>query len=110
MRAVASGTRAWLLQRLTAVYMLVFLVVSLGRFVLDRPASHEAWRNWIGAGGMRVATVLFLVGLVLHAWVGLRDVTMDYVHPLALRIALLALVGAGLAALAAWMLLVLAAL
>ncbi|RPI48974.1 MAG: succinate dehydrogenase, hydrophobic membrane anchor protein [Betaproteobacteria bacterium] len=110
MRAVASGTRAWLLQRLTAVYMLVFLVLTLGRCAVDPPASHEAWRNWIGTGGMRVATVLFFVGLVLHAWVGLRDVAMDYVHPLALRVALLALVGAGLAAFAAWMILVLAGL
>lgn len=110
MRAMVSGTRAWLLQRLTAVYMLVFLVFTLGRFALDPPASHEAWRNWIGAGGMRVATVLFLVGLVLHAWVGLRDVAMDYVKTPAFRVVLLALVGTGLAALAVGMLLVLAAL
>ena len=110
MRAVASGTRAWLLQRLTAVYMLVFLVFTLGRFALDPPASHEAWRSWIGSGGMRVATVLFFVGLVLHAWVGLRDVAMDYVKTPAFRVVLLALVGTGLAGFAAWMIFVLAVL
>jgi succinate dehydrogenase / fumarate reductase membrane anchor subunit len=110
MKAVASGTRAWLLQRLTAVYMLVFLVFTLARCAVDPPGSYEVWRNWIGTVGMRVATALFFVGLVLHAWVGLRDIAMDYVHVPALRIAALALVSAGLAAFAAWMIFVLAAL
>ncbi len=94
MKAIASGARAWLAQRLTAAYMLVFLVFALVRFAADAPSSYDAWRNWVGAGGMRVAIALFVAALLLHAWVGLRDVAMDYVHPLALRIALLALVGA----------------
>jgi succinate dehydrogenase / fumarate reductase membrane anchor subunit len=107
---VASGARAWLLQRLTAVYMLLFLVIVLTRFAADAPSSYEAWRSWIGAAGMRIATLLFVAAVLLHAWVGLRDVAMDYVHPPALRIGVLALVGAGLAAAGAWMALVLVAL
>ena len=110
MKAVASGTRAWLLQRLTAVYMLGFLVYTFGRFAIDPPASHEAWRSWIGGDAMRVATALFCVGLALHAWVGLRDVAMDYVRSLALRVTVLGFVGAGLVAFTAWMAFVLAAL
>ncbi|MFO1363567.1 MAG: succinate dehydrogenase, hydrophobic membrane anchor protein [Burkholderiales bacterium] len=110
MRAVTSGTRAWLLQRLTAVYMLLFLVVVLARFAADAPSSYEAWRSWIGAGGMRLAVLLFTAALLLHAWVGLRDVAMDYLHPPALRIGVLALVGAGLAAAGAWVALAVVAL
>jgi succinate dehydrogenase / fumarate reductase membrane anchor subunit len=110
MRSLASSSRAWLLQRLTAVYMLAFLVLALGRFAFDPPASHEAWRVWVGADGMRIAIALFILGLVLHAWIGLRDVAMDYVRPLAVRIAVLAVVGIGLAAFSAWMFVVLAAL
>jgi succinate dehydrogenase / fumarate reductase membrane anchor subunit len=107
---VASGARAWLLQRLTAVYMLLFLVLVLARFAADAPSSYEAWRNWIGAAGMRIAILLFVAAVLLHAWVGLRDVAMDYVHPPALRIGVLALIGAGLAAAGAWMALILVAL
>lgn len=110
MRAVASGARAWLLQRLTAVYMLLFLVLVLARFAADAPSTYEAWRNWVAAAGMRVAILLFVAAVLLHAWVGLRDVAMDYVHPPALRIGVLALVSAGLAAAGAWMALVLVAL
>jgi succinate dehydrogenase / fumarate reductase membrane anchor subunit len=107
---VASGARAWLLQRLTAVYMLLFLVIVLARFAADAPSSYEAWRSWIGAAGMRIATLLFVAAVLLHAWVGLRDVAMDYVHPPALRIGVLALVAAGLAAAGAWMALILVVL
>ena len=110
MRAVASGARAWLLQRLTAVYMLLFLVLVLAQFAADGPSSYEAWRNWVGAAGMRIAILLFVAAMLLHAWVGLRDVAMDYVHPPALRIGVLALVGTGLAAAGAWMAIVLVAL
>lgn len=110
MRAIASGARAWLLQRLSAAYMLAFLVFALIRFAAERPSSYEAWRSWVGAAGMRVACALFVAALLLHAWVGLRDVAMDYVHPPAARVAVLALVGAGLAAAGAWMALVLAAI
>jgi succinate dehydrogenase / fumarate reductase membrane anchor subunit len=90
--------------------MLLFLVIVLARFAADTPSSYEAWRNWIGAAGMRIAILLFVAAVLLHAWVGLRDVAMDYVHPPALRIGVLALVGAGLAAAGAWMALVLVAL
>lgn len=110
MKAVASGTRAWLLQRLTAVYMLGFVAFTLGSFAVDPPASYEAWRSWIGGDAMRIATALFCVGLALHAWVGLRDVAMDYVRPLALRVTVLGFVGAGLVAFTAWMAFVLAVL
>jgi succinate dehydrogenase / fumarate reductase, membrane anchor subunit len=109
-KAVASGVRAWLLQRFTAVYMLVFLAFALACFVVDPPSSFEAWRRWVGADTMRIAIVVFFAALLLHAWVGLRDVVMDYVHPLAIRISVLALVAAGLAALAVWVVLVLIAL
>jgi succinate dehydrogenase / fumarate reductase membrane anchor subunit len=46
--------------------------------------------------------VLFVAALLTHAWVGLRDVTLDYVAPLAARIASLSLVALALLAVAAW--------
>lgn len=49
-----------------------------------------------------IATLVFFGALLLHAWVGIRDVVMDYVHTLALRVFALALLGFGLLAMAAW--------
>lgn len=104
MKKALSGLRAWLVQRVTAVYMLLFLVAALLRFALDRPHSYEAWHGWLAAPFMLFGTALFFIALLLHAWVGLRDVMMDYVRPLPLRVALLAALAFVLAALGLWVL------
>jgi succinate dehydrogenase / fumarate reductase membrane anchor subunit len=51
---------------------------------------------------MRVATLLFAVSLAWHAWVGVRDIFMDYVKPDGLRLALHVLVALVLAAYLGW--------
>lgn len=107
MKALASGLRAWMVQRITALYMLLFVVLALGRLAYDAPHSYEAWRGWIASGTMRLATLVFFAALLLHAWVGLRDVVMDYVRPVPARLLALTLAAIGLAATGAWVLRVL---
>lgn len=98
MKAIASAFPAWLVQRLCALYMLLFLIYALVRWNLARPAGYEAWKGWVLAGSIRLPLMLFVVALLLHAWVGLRDVVFDYVHPLPLRVTVLALIALGLLA------------
>ncbi|AMM24489.1 hypothetical protein AX767_09090 [Variovorax sp. PAMC 28711] len=86
----------WLIQRLSAVFMLVFIGFVLAHFLVDPPGSYQAWRSWVGYPGVSVATFVFFAALLTHAWVGLRDVTLDYVKPLAARVAVLALIALGL--------------
>lgn len=104
MTKTLSGLRAWLVQRFTAVYMLGFTLFLLFHFAVDAPHSYGAWRDWILDMPVRVATALFFVALLLHAWMGLRDVVLDYVKPLAPRVDVLALLVFGLAGLGLWML------
>ena len=102
MRRAISGLRAWTLQRLTAIFMLVFCVFVLLRFTFERPHSFGEWHAWIASPLMSLAMALFFVALALHTWVGLRDVIMDYVHSLALRICLFFLLGIEVAAVVLW--------
>lgn len=102
MRKTLTGLRAWLVQRVSAVYMLFFILFLLFHFLLDPPHSYLAWHGWMRNPGVGIATLVFFTALLLHTWVGIRDVLMDYVHPLALRVSALALLGLGLIALAAW--------
>ncbi len=102
MKSAISGLRAWLVQRFTAVFLLLFILFILGRLIFDRPQTYDAWRNWFTSGGMRIAFLVFFASLLLHAWVGLRDVTLDYVKPFAARTMLLALLALALAVLGAW--------
>jgi succinate dehydrogenase / fumarate reductase, membrane anchor subunit len=102
LRSGVSGLRAWLVQRASAVYMLLFLVVMLGRFVLERPASYLAWRDWMLSPVVAIATTVFAAALLAHTWVGVRDVILDYARPASVRVLLLASLGFALVALGAW--------
>lgn len=101
------GLHAWLVQRLSAVYMLVFIVAVLGRLLLDPPRSYDAWHGWVAGRVFAVALLVFFAALIGHAWVGLRDVMIDYVRPVAWRSLSLGLLGLCLTALAAWVLVIL---
>ena len=102
MKRPLGGLLPWLLQRLSAVFMLCFIVFILMHFLIDPPHSYEIWRGWMTGTGVSIAAALFVVALLTHAWVGLRDVTLDYVAPLATRVVVLSLLAFGLVAVAAW--------
>jgi succinate dehydrogenase / fumarate reductase membrane anchor subunit len=102
LKKVLSGLRAWTFQRLTAIYMLVFCVFVLLRFAINRPHSFREWHAWIASPSVLLATALFFVVLSIHTWVGLRDVIMDYVHSLPLRLCFFALLWLEVAAMILW--------
>ena len=102
MRLGVSGLPAWLVQRATAVYMLLFIVYLLAHFALDPPDSFRSWRGWLASPGVSLATGAFFCALLAHAWVGVRDVILDYVRPTAARAPALAVLAAALVAIAGW--------
>ena len=104
MRKSVTGLRAWLVQRVSAVYMLLYMTFFLAHFVVDPPHSYAAWHGWMMSSIVSIATAVFFAALLAHAWVGVRDVILDYVHPVALRLCLLASLGLGLAATGVWVL------
>ena len=102
MRKTFTGLPAWLVQLVSAVYMLLFIVFILAHFVGDPPHSYAAWNGWMMSSSVSTATAVFFAALLAHAWVGVRDVVMDYVHPVAFRVWALALLGIGLTAMGVW--------
>jgi len=102
MRKNFTGLLAWLVQRITAVYMLLFIVFLLAHFLVDPPHSYPAWHGWMMGSSVSIATVVFFAALLAHAWVGVRDVILDYVHAMVFRVGLLVLLGFGLTALGVW--------
>lgn len=102
MKAGTSGLAAWLVQRVSAVYMFLFIVYLLAHFGLDPPDSFSSWHGWIARPGVSLATGAFFCALLAHAWVGGRDVILDYVRPIAARAPALVLLAAALIAIAAW--------
>ena len=86
--AALESYRDWLAQRVSAVVMVAYLALLGVALAAARPVDHAAWKALFGRGWMRLATLLFFVSLFLHAWVGMRDILMDYVKPVGLRLAL----------------------
>ncbi len=82
------GLRDWLAQRITAAIMAIYSVIALVVLLSGKPISYAVWRDLFAQGWMRVATALFVVSFAWHAWVGVRDILMDYVKPDGLRLAL----------------------
>lgn len=98
----AAGLRAWVVQRLSAVYLGLFFIYLIGHFIFVPPASYEAWRLWVAQPHISMALLLFFLALLLHAWVGVRNVLIDYVRFFGLRLVLLALTGLALIACGVW--------
>ncbi len=98
----ASGMRAWLLQRLSSVYMAAFIVVALIWYIATDTMSFTAWRAFIGQPIIAVAVVLFFCSLLIHAWIGMRDVLIDYVPIMGLRLVILLGIAVFLVAMGIW--------
>jgi succinate dehydrogenase / fumarate reductase membrane anchor subunit len=97
MRHVGGARRGldmWLLQRASALYMAVFLAVFLILFLTAGSMDFSAWRGLFVPTAMKVGGLLFVAALLTHAWIGLREIFIDYVHFLVPRLALYLVFGA----------------
>mgnify|MGYP005815683757 CR=1 FL=1 len=82
------GLASWLAQRATAALMAVFTVVVLVQLLLPGELGYDKWAGIFAAQWMKVLTFATIVALAWHAWVGVRDIWMDYVKPVGLRLVL----------------------
>ena len=82
------GMRDWLSQRITATLMALFTAVVLVQVLLPGPMSYDKWAGIFSAQWMKVLTFVVIVSLGYHAWVGVRDIWMDYIKPVGLRLVL----------------------
>ncbi|HED17015.1 MAG TPA: succinate dehydrogenase, hydrophobic membrane anchor protein [Gammaproteobacteria bacterium] len=98
-----NGLQAWALQRFSAVFLIGFSLYVLLDLSINPVSGYSQWRSWLGQPLNSVLIMLASAMLLIHAWVGIRDVIMDYIHPLALRVLVLSLFALGLLASAAWL-------
>ena len=96
------GLGGWLAQRISAVVMATYTLLLAGLMLARPPLDYVSWRAVFAPGWMRFATFLFAASVLIHAWIGMRDIWMDYVKPTGLRLALEALTVLVLAGCGAW--------
>ena len=102
MNATYAGLRAWIVQRFSALVVLGCLLAFAVRLLVAPPASFDDWRAMFAAPAMQLAVLFFFIAAAAHAWVGTRDVLIDYVKPLPLRLTAFALLAIVLLATLVW--------
>ena len=82
------GLRDWLAQRITAVLMALFTVALLVQVIFGDPIGYEKWAGIFSHQWMKFLTFVVILSLAYHAWVGMRDIWMDYIKPVGIRLSL----------------------
>lgn len=90
------GTSDFIVQRITAIIMAIYTLILFFGFLFSGEMNFENWRNLftftvLGAPVGQLLATLAFVSLAWHAWIGVRDIWMDYVTSAGLRLALHAL-------------------
>ena len=96
------GVGDWLAQRLSAALMAVFTLVLLLQLMLPGPLGYDKWAGIFSSQWMKVLTFAVIVALIWHVWVGMRNVWMDYIKPVGVRLTLQSLTIAWLIGCAGW--------
>ena len=83
------GLRDWLAQRVTAGLIALFTLVVLVQVVLGQgDIGYDKWAGIFSGQCMKALTFSIFMALTLHVWVGVRDIWMDYVKPVGVRLLL----------------------
>ena len=86
------GLRDWIIQRVTAVVMTVYCVALLAYLLMQPQVNYDVWTALFSSQIVRTFTLLFLLSVFYHAWIGVRDAVMDYVRSAAVRLVIHVLV------------------
>lgn len=84
-KASHTGLRDWLIQRITAVVMGLYLVLIVFYLLANQPLQFSQWRHFFDGALIKMATLLTLLAMLWHTWLGLWVVLTDYVKKTTLR-------------------------
>ena len=91
-----DGLDSWMWQRISALYLGAFLIYFIGSLLMIGRITYPVWQQWFMHPVNSTLLFIGFIMLFLHAWVGLKDIIMDYVHPAGIRAIVLMLSGLGL--------------
>ncbi|MEI8169776.1 MAG: succinate dehydrogenase, hydrophobic membrane anchor protein [Rhodoferax sp.] len=97
------GLRDWLAQRVTAALMALFTVLVMAQVILSKgPIGYDQWAGIFSSQWMKALTFAVIIAMLFHVWLGMRDIWMDYIKPVGLRLTLQVFTIVWLVACAGW--------
>lgn len=97
-----QGLRPWMIQRVSAVYLALYVLYIFFCWVVNDPFNQANWLGWLSQPVNNIALALFLIAMLWHAWIGVRDIVLDYIPNVAFRLLALSLIGATLIGSGLW--------
>jgi len=96
------GFKDWLSQRVTATLMALFTVALIVQVLMPGAMDYDKWAGIFSSNWMKTLTFVVIVSLLYHVWVGMRDIWMDYIKPVGVRLGLQVFTLAWLVGCAGW--------
>ena len=98
-----SGVADWVVQRFSALVLAAYTVVMVVWLAVNgSDLTFAQWQGFIGQTWMRIFTLLTILALAGHAWIGLWTVATDYLKKGAVRVAFLGCVAISLFVYVVW--------
>ena len=82
------GFKGWLLQRVSAFLILTYILYAVAMLSYIQPSSHSDWVGFFNSTVTKYLTLLAFLATFYHAWVGSKDIIMDYVKPTLIKLSL----------------------
>ena len=73
-----SGLSDWIIQRFSAVILAAYTLFILAVLVSMPELNYESWREVFSKNSVRLFSVISLIALCGHTWVGMWTVGTDY--------------------------------
>ncbi|MGQ3888391.1 succinate dehydrogenase, hydrophobic membrane anchor protein [Legionella sp. CNM-1927-20] len=81
-----DGLKDWLIQRATAIYFALYCLFLFGFLLFHPHLQYQQWHTLFASVFFKTATIMALVALSLHTWIGVWTVTTDYVKSMTVRL------------------------
>ena len=76
------GVLEWVIQRISAVLLALYSVGIISFLITHPNLDFESWSALHETQSVRVFSLLTLLGLCAHMWIGMWTVITDYLTPL----------------------------
>ncbi len=83
-----NGLSDWLVQRVSAVIIGAYFIFIMAYFLCHSDMNYQQWSGLFAGTCMKISTVLVVLSICAHAWVGLWTVFTDYIKCACLRVTL----------------------
>lgn len=87
-----NGLKDWLVQRSSAIYLLIYSCFLVGFLLTSPHLDFAQWHALFANKLFCLATIISLVSISLHSWVGIWTVTTDYIKCTVIRLSVQMLV------------------